>query len=73
MKIKETKLEGCFITQTDYSDADYSTNEPVQITMTLRYDNAIQNEGSRGVITDNSTGVGDEVPFSYTPGATTGI
>lgn len=38
-------LEGCFITQTDYSDTDYATNEPVQITMTLRYDNAIHVAG----------------------------
>ena len=66
-------LYGCFITNTDYSDSDYSTNEPVQITMTLRYDNAIQQDGSKCVITDNSTGVGAAVGFTYTPGATTGI
>tara|TARA_B100001057_G_C22750382_1_gene911556 strand:- start:17 stop:667 length:651 start_codon:yes stop_codon:yes gene_type:complete len=35
------KLEGCFIQNVDYSDTDYSANDPVTITMTLRYDNAL--------------------------------
>ena len=39
------ELEGCFLTNVDYSDSDYATNEPVQITMTIRYDNAIHKSG----------------------------
>ena len=35
------KLEGCFIQNVDYSDTDYTANDPVTISMTLRYDNAL--------------------------------
>jgi hypothetical protein len=38
-------LEGCFLTNVDYSDADYSATDPVQIIMSVRYDNATQYEG----------------------------
>tara|TARA_B100001105_G_C22362116_1_gene430819 strand:+ start:825 stop:1469 length:645 start_codon:yes stop_codon:yes gene_type:complete len=34
------RLEGCFIQNIDYSDSDYSANDPVTVTMTLRFDNA---------------------------------
>ena len=33
-------LEGCFLQNVDYSDSDYSTNEPVTVTMTSRLDKA---------------------------------
>ena len=35
-------LEGCFLTNVDYSDQDYSATDPVQIIMTIKYDNATQ-------------------------------
>ena len=38
-------LEGCFLTNVDYSDGDYSATDPVQIIMTIRYDNATQYDG----------------------------
>ncbi len=38
-------LEGCFLQNVDYSDSDYSTNEPVTVTLTIRYDNAIHAAG----------------------------
>ena len=50
-------LEGCFLTQADYSDSDYATNEPVQITMTIRYDNAIHVAGDSGAVNDLETGL----------------
>jgi len=67
-------LEGCFITQTDYSDSDYSTNEPVQITMTIRFDNAIHQDGSANTITDNVQGIGglSSDTTGYTSGGSTG-
>ena len=34
------QLEGCFIQNIDYSDSDYSANDPVTVTMTFRFDNA---------------------------------
>lgn len=39
-------LEGCFLQNVTYGDHDYSDSQPVQITMTVRYDNATQYEGS---------------------------
>ena len=38
-------LEGCFFTNVDYSDGDYAATDPVQVIMTIRYDNATQYEG----------------------------
>ena len=42
-------LEGCFLTQSDYSDTDYSSNEQVTITMMIRYDNATHFQGDNDV------------------------
>lgn len=42
-------LEGCFLTNVDYSDGDYSANDPVTITMTVRYDNATHYQGDNDV------------------------
>lgn len=39
------RLEGCFLSQVNYQDMDYGSNEPVTIQMTLRYDNALQTTG----------------------------
>ena len=36
------ELYGTYISNVDYSDADYSVNDPMTIKLTLRYDNAIQ-------------------------------
>lgn len=38
-------LEGCFFTTVNYGDADYSSNEPATIAMTIRYDNALHFAG----------------------------
>ena len=43
-------LEGCFLTNVDYSDSDYATNEPVQITLQIRYDNAVHYKGDSSVV-----------------------
>ncbi len=66
-------LEGCFITQTDYSDSDYATNEPVQITMTIRFDNAIHQDPESGtIVSDAATGLFPETVPTYQPGGRTG-
>ena len=58
-------LEGCFLTNTDYSDADYATNEPVTVSLTIRYDNAIHEKGTSSIV---DTSAGD--PFTKeAPGA----
>jgi len=41
---EQWQLEGCFITNADYSQTDYSVSDPVTITLTLQYDNATLND-----------------------------
>lgn len=46
-------LYGCFVTNVNYNDVNYATNEPATITMQLRFDNAEQIPQASGA---NSTG-----------------
>jgi len=46
------ELYGCFLTDVNYNDADYGSNEPMTITMSIRYDNAIQTTTPGGVGND---------------------
>jgi hypothetical protein len=39
------QLYGCFLTDVNYNDVDYGSNEMVTITMSIRYDNALQTTG----------------------------
>ena len=43
------ELYGCFLTTVNYNDADYSSNDVMTITMSVRYDNAIQTTTPGGV------------------------
>jgi hypothetical protein len=36
------EVDGCFVSDADYQGLDYKTSEPVQIALTIKYDNAIQ-------------------------------
>ncbi len=38
-------LEGCFLENIEYDTFEYSSSDPMQITMTIRYDNATQEGG----------------------------
>lgn len=48
------ELYGCFLQNVNYNQVQYSSSEPVQITMTIRFDNALQKP--------DGTGVGSVVP-----------
>jgi len=39
------ELDGCFLSSVDYGDMNYATNDPVQIALTIKFDNAIQTIG----------------------------
>jgi hypothetical protein len=43
------ELYGCFISEVNYNGFDYKANEEATITMTLRYDNALQTPIGTGV------------------------
>ena len=38
-------MYGCYLQGVNYNDANYGTNEPMTISMTIRYDNALQAAG----------------------------
>lgn len=40
--LEEINYEGCFLQTIDYGETDYSTSEPVTISLTIRFDNATQ-------------------------------
>ena len=61
-------LEGCFLTNVDYSDSDYATNEPVTVSLTIRYDNAIHSQGPSGIV--SNVEAGNPFDASIVPGAT---
>jgi hypothetical protein len=53
VRVLETfELYGCYLQNTVYSNTDYSSSDPVDITLTIKYDNLVQVDGSgqpRGV------------------------
>ena len=36
------ELYGCFVQNINYNELDYATQDPANITMTVRFDNAVQ-------------------------------
>lgn len=43
--LEEWIMEGCWLENNDFMDLDYSSSDPVQITLTISYDHARQNIG----------------------------
>ena len=56
--LESWELDGCFVSSADYGEMAYSSNDPVQIALTIKFDNAIQTVGG---------GVGTTV-VTQTPG-----
>ena len=57
--IEVFSLEGCFIQNVDYGQTDYTSSEPVQITLTVRFDNCLL--GETGFTADTS--IMPQTPF----------
>lgn len=56
------ELYGCYIQNAAYGDLNYSsTTEPVQITLTLKFDNAVQTPGGVGIGTFIGRTVGQNI------------
>ena len=47
--LESWELYGCYLTTADYGDNNYSTNDPMTISLTIRYDNALQTPTGSGV------------------------
>ena len=58
------ELYGCYLDNVQYGTLAYATSEPVQITMSIRYDNAIQ--------TPRGTGIGTQVARTINTAVTGG-
>jgi hypothetical protein len=43
------ELYGCFLNAVDYQTVAYATNDPVTISITIKYDNAVQTPDGSGV------------------------
>lgn len=49
------EMYGCFVTNVNYNDVNYGSNEPATITMQIRFDNALQVPQGSGVGTPGLT------------------
>jgi len=48
--LETANLYGCFLSNVDYGDANYGTNEAMQVALTIRFDNMVQwGAGEQGV------------------------
>ena len=47
--LESWEMYGCYLSTADYGDSNYATNDPMQIALTIRYDNAIQTPVGTGV------------------------
>jgi hypothetical protein len=43
------EMYGCYLSSADYQNAEYNSNDPMTIALTIRYDNAIQTPVGTGV------------------------
>jgi hypothetical protein len=43
------EMYGCYLSTTDYGDNNYGSNEPMTVSLTIRYDNALQTPTGSGV------------------------
>ena len=43
------EMYGCFLASADYQNAEYSSNDPMTIALTIRYDNALQTPTGSGL------------------------
>jgi hypothetical protein len=55
------EMYGCFISNLDYGEADYSMDDPMTIAMTLRFDNAVQTPLGTGIGTDVGRTIGQSI------------
>jgi hypothetical protein len=47
--LESWEMYGCYLSSADYGDSNYGTNDPMTISLTIRYDNAVQTPVGTGV------------------------
>lgn len=55
------EMYGCLLDNVDYGDSNYSSNEPMTIALTVRYDNAIQTPSGTGIGTNVGRALGQTI------------
>ena len=55
------EMYGCFLSVVDYGDVDYSASAPIEINLTIKFDNAIQTPIKSGVGTNVGRTLGQNV------------
>lgn len=55
------ELYGCYIQSAAYGEMAYSSNDPLQITLTLKFDNAVQTPGGTGIGTFVGRTIGSNI------------
>ena len=56
--LEEWNVVGCYIENVNYNDLNYASSEPASITMSVRFDNAVQTTTLSGQSNHNSTFAG---------------
>ena len=65
--LETANMYGCFLTNVDYGDANYATNEDMQVALTIRFDNMVQwGAGEQGVGVGIGANVGRTIGESTT-------
>ena len=65
--LETANMYGCFLTNVDYGDANYATNEAMQVALTIRFDNMVQwGAGEQGVGVGIGANVGRTIGESTT-------
>jgi hypothetical protein len=59
--LEKWEMYGAFISQVDYGDFNYATNDPATIQLTIRYDNALQTPQGTGIGTSVARTIGTTV------------
>jgi hypothetical protein len=54
--LEKWELYGCFLSSADYGEANYATNEPMTVALTIKYDNAVQFAGAAGTGVERGIG-----------------
>jgi hypothetical protein len=54
--LEKWEVYGCFVSEANYGDMNYATNEPASIALTIKYDNAVQFSGANGAGADRGIG-----------------
>ena len=55
------ELYGCYLQVVAYGETNYANNEPITITMTMKFDNAIQTPGGTGIGTFVGRTIGQNI------------